>query len=536
MALIVGNTAANNTGDVLSALSTSGDEVRGLSGNDTIYGGPGRDTLNGNEDNDILFGGSTTGTASGNDSIFGGSGSDTVVGSQFGFGGDSLNGNKGDDIVIASAFGGDRLFGGQDQDKIYGSSNPGSDTLIGNLGDDSLYAGVGGDRLFGEDGADALYGSIGSEVMTGGTGADDFVFQPVVTKTIAGINVTEGGYGGTDTITDFNTSNGGQSDIIDLKLLDFSTSVTAAAQGSDVLITVSGSTNDGTAVNQKILVQNQTVLGVVGVNSVFVNGAAFNTTNATQNVDGSFTFGGLSNVSGKTINGTDVADDIGTAANPNSFFNPTVNNDTIFGNGGNDVLDGLAGNDIISGGNGADTLIGNSGNDSLVGNDGDDRLFGGPGVDTMTGGSGDDTFRFASINHGVDLITDFINSFTVSDIISVNQTGFALLSTDLINPGNIVLPSDILKSEVGTAFGAPDGTGAENTTVTNSPVGFYTNLTPAFYIDYAGGGVYYDADGIGGASDWQQFAVLNTAPGFVGFGITNDNAFTDPNFYFNVYT
>jgi|GEM_PF-1966974 len=527
MALIVGNTAANNTGDVLSALSTSGDEVRGLSGNDTIYGGPGRDTLNGNEDNDILFGGSTTGTASGNDSIFGGSGSDTVVGSQFGFGGDSLNGNKGDDIVIASAFGGDRLFGGQDQDKIYGSSNPGSDTLIGNLGDDSLYAGVGGDRLFGEDGADALYGSIGSEVMTGGSGADDFVFQPVVTKTIAGINVTEGGYGGTDTITDFNTSNGGQSDIIDLKLLDFSTSVTAAAQGSDVLITVSGSTNDGTAVNQKILVQNQTVLGVVGVNSVFVNGAAFNTTNATQNVDGSFTFGGLSNVSGKTINGTDVADDIGTAANPNSFFNPTVNNDTIFGNGGNDVLDGLAGNDIISGGNGADTLIGNSGNDSLAGNDGDDRLFGGPGVDTLTGGGGNDIYRFSAPSDDVDLITDF--ALVGFDSFEVNKAGFGLISSTLVPTGGFGL---ITQSEVGTAPGGPNGSGAQDTNNTNT--GLYFNEVPAFFIDYTGGSLYYDADGIGAASDWQLVATLSTAPGIANWASKYNDFF--PSGFINVYS
>jgi len=37
MALIVGNTSANNTGDVLNATSSTGDEVRGLTGNDTIY-------------------------------------------------------------------------------------------------------------------------------------------------------------------------------------------------------------------------------------------------------------------------------------------------------------------------------------------------------------------------------------------------------------------------------------------------------------------------------------------------------------------
>jgi len=486
MALIVGNTAANNTGDVLSALSTSGDEVRGLSGNDTIYGGPGRDTLNGNEDNDILFGGSTTGTASGNDSIFGGSGSDTVVGSQFGFGGDSLNGNKGDDIVIASAFGGDRLFGGQDQDKIYGSSNPGSDTLIGNLGDDSLYAGVGGDRLFGEDGADALYGSIGSEVMTGGTGADDFVFQPVVTKTIAGINVTEGGYGGTDTITDFNTSNGGQSDIIDLKLLDFSTSVTAAAQGSDVLLTVSGSTNDGTAVNQRILIQNQTVLGVVGVNSVFVNGAAFNTTNATQNVDGSFTFGGLSNVSGKTINGTDVADDIGTAANPNSAFSPSVNNDTINGNGGADLLDGIAGNDILNGGSGADTLIGNS------------------GADTLTGGNGADSFRFLSPSDALDTITDFSGVGGDIDTIQLKAAPFGFTAgVPLVFFTNFFISGGAIPSQAGSS-------------ILTSPAAILGASTigpfdPIIAYDTFGGGIYWDADGAGIGSGFIKIANVSNA-------------------------
>ena len=490
MALIVGNTAANNTGDVLSALSASGDEVRGLSGNDTIYGGPGRDTLNGNQDNDILFGGSTTGTASGNDSIFGGSGSDTVVGSQFGFGGDSINGNKGDDIVIASAFGGDRLFGGQDQDKIYGSSNPGSDTLIGNLGDDSLYAGTGGDRLFGEDGNDALYGSLGSEVLTGGTGADDFVFQPVVSKTIAGIGVTEGGYGGTDTITDFNTSNGGQADIIDLKLLDFSTSITAAAQGSDVLLTVSGSTNDGTPVNQKILIQNQTVLGVVGVNSVFVNGVSFNTTSATANVDGSFTFGGLSTVAGKTISGTDVGDDIGTAANPNSQFTPTVNNDTISGNGGADILDGLAGNDIINGGSGSDTLIG------------------GTGADTLTGGTGSDFFRFRNVGEGLDTITDFDNSPS-GDLIQLVATGFGFFADPLLAD---IVDIAFTNATPGQAeFFNNGGAPLDSQTPFYGAAG-YSLGTPSFYYDQIAGGLYFDADGRGSGSGWVKFAQLSAPP------------------------
>lgn len=503
MALIVGNATANNTGDVLSALSSTGDEVRGLSGNDTIYGGPGRDTLNGNEDSDVIFADSTTGTASGNDSLYGGSGNDTVIGSRFGFGGDTLLGNKGNDVLVASAFGGDRLFGGQDADSLYGSSNPGSDDLIGNLGNDAIFGGAG-DRLFGEDGEDTLFGGTGNQVLTGGTGGDEFIFQLPATLTEAGVTVVQGGFGGTDSITDFNTTNGGSNDVIKLVELDFGSTVTVAQQGSDVLITLTGSARDGSSLNgQKILVQNTLVSGIIGVgsNDLEINGVVVNTTTATLNSDGSYTFGTLTNVAGRTINGTDVADDIGTSANPNSQFNPTVNNDTINGNNGNDVLDGIAGNDIINGNNGADTLLGNSGADTLNGGDGADQLNGGPGADLITGGLGFDTFRFTRPSDAIDTLTDFFAAG--ADFIEFNKAGYGLLSSTIIEAGSGGLAT---QSEAGGFSGAPNGIGAQTTT--NVPFGTYLNEVPAFFVDSVGGAIYYDADGAGAADDWQVIVTL----------------------------
>lgn len=508
MALITGDVSGSPSGDVLNAGSSTGDEVRGLRGNDTIFGGPGRDTLNGNEDSDVIFADSNTGTASGNDSLYGGSGTDTVVGSRFGFGGDTLLGNKGDDVLVASAFGGDRLFGGQDQDSLYGSSNPGSDDLIGNLGNDALFAGSG-DRLFGEDGDDSLFGATGAQVMTGGAGADEFIFQLPDTLTEAGVTVFQGGYGGTDTISDFNTSNGGSNDVIKLVELDFGSSVTVAQSGADVLITLSGSARDGSSLNgQRILVQGTTVSSLIGVgsNDLEINGVVVNTTTATVNADGSFTFGTLTNVSGKTISGTDVADDIGTSANPNSQFNPTVNNDTISGNGGNDVLDGIAGNDIINGNSGNDTLRGNTGADTLNGGDGTDQIVGGNGPDLLTGGLGFDTFRFVTPD-AVDTLTDFYSAG--ADFIEFNKAGYGLLSSTIIEAGSGGL---VTQSEAGGSAAAPNGIGAQTTT--NVPNGFYLNEVPAFFVDSVGGAIYYDADGAGFAEDWQVIAFLTPPSGF----------------------
>jgi len=71
----------------------------------------------------------------------------------------------------------------------------------------------------------------------------------------------------------------------------------------------------------------------------------------------------VDNLLGVVINGTSGNDTYNaTTGTPR----PTVEDDTINGNGGNDLLDGLAGNDIINGGTGNDIVNGGAGDDTII--------------------------------------------------------------------------------------------------------------------------------------------------------------------------
>ena len=97
-------------------------------------------------------------------------------------------GNKGQDVEGTS--GDDYIAGGNGKDTLRGRA--GRDTLLGNNGNDILYGEGGNDILDGGNGTDILYGGLGNDRLTGGNGPDTFVFAPGE---------------GTDTITDFSSSN-----------------------------------------------------------------------------------------------------------------------------------------------------------------------------------------------------------------------------------------------------------------------------------------------------------------------------------------
>lgn len=126
-------------------------------------------------------------------------------------------------------------------------------------------------------------------------------------------------------------------------------------------------------------------------------------------------------------------------------------------------------NDILTGGTKSDTMIAGSGND---------RLEGGLGRDVMTGGAGADKFVFSTSlgQSNIDTITDFKPG---QDKIELSHAVFQALSV-----GN--LPANAFQL----------GSNASN---------------PQVHIlyDTKSGGLYYDADGSGGAPA-QQFAVLPT--------------------------
>ena len=87
---------------------------------------------------------------------------------------------------------------------LYGDhkgTTAGNDTLYGNDGDNFLYGGAGDDVIYGEAGNDVLVGGAGDDTLKGGEGADTFLFT---------------NNGGSDTIKDFNASEGDVLDISDV--------------------------------------------------------------------------------------------------------------------------------------------------------------------------------------------------------------------------------------------------------------------------------------------------------------------------------
>jgi serralysin len=146
----------------------------------------------------------------------------------------------------------------------------------------------------------------------------------------------------------------------------------------------------------------------------------------------------------------------------------TPGSDVIVGLDGSDRLYGNAGNDKLDGGNGNDRLYGGSGNDNINGGSGNDTLWGHAGIDALTGGTGQDYFVFnAPFAGAVDKITDYSTS---DDMIYLENGVFTSLRS-----------GDLSASAFHTGTAAHDS-------------------TDRIIYDAHTGGLYYDADGIGGGS------------------------------------
>ena len=109
-----------------------GDELRGLRGDDIIYGGEGDDTIYGDN-------GDYQEQELGNDLLYGGAGNDAI-------------------------------YGDNGQDKLFGGT--GDDRLSGGNGDDYLDGGPGVDDLYGDNGHDILRFDAADRIVDGGGGLD----------------------------------------------------------------------------------------------------------------------------------------------------------------------------------------------------------------------------------------------------------------------------------------------------------------------------------------------------------------------------
>jgi Ca2+-binding RTX toxin-like protein len=139
---IIGLNHQNTGGGDSASIYSQNITIAGEDGNDVIVSGSGAD---------LLIGGRLgTGAGTGNDTIFGGANNDVIYGDS--------RANDGSSV----GSGNDLLFGGAGNDTIYGGE--GDDTIFAGAGDDYAYGGLGNDTIFDEGSSNGLFSAAGSDL------------------------------------------------------------------------------------------------------------------------------------------------------------------------------------------------------------------------------------------------------------------------------------------------------------------------------------------------------------------------------------
>ena len=458
----------------------------------------------------------------------------------YGLGGnDSLYGRTGDDI----------LYAGADNDYLYGED--GNDTLDGGIGNDIFYGGNGNDSLQGGDGVDTLNGDAGDDSLDGGAGNDS------LNGGVGSDTYLFGRGSGQDTVNNADTS-AGKSDTILLAPNIAVADIIASRTGSNLVLSISGSTD-------KLTVSNYFLND--GNNTAFVEAIKF--------ADG--TVWNLETVKLLVLQGTGAAETLQgyvTADNLNGFggndylygragndsLNGGTENDYLYGEDGDDSLDGGIGIDILYGGNGNDTLFGGDGNDNLMGDSGNDSLNGGLGNDAMSGGAGDDVYIFATgdtvseaANAGIDTVfsgvtytlATNVENLTLIGITAINGTGNTLDNILTGNSANNTLSgssgndtlnglggNDILTGGIGIdtfAFDTELNASSNQDTITDfSVVDDAIRLEDAVFSSFINTGVVTADNFVSGvgavALDANDFMVYNTVTGVLSYDADGNGA------------
>ena len=443
------NTIDGNRANNLMYGFEGDDTLNGQQGNDWLFGGEGADTLDGGEGDDVLLGGE------GNDTLTGGTGEDMLIGGE---GDDTLTGGEGADTFVFGEDSGNDTITDFDttQDKIHLTTLSQTITwaqlqaVMTQTADDPLTTEVdetatvidltsfgGGtitlegvtltdltedmfvlDKITGSDGVDdELQGGTSDDTMTGGTGADTFVFNED---------------SGSDTITDFSTTEG---DKIDLTA--FTASLTWAQLQSK--ITTITDPNDNSIVTGLQIDLSDWGGGTITLNGItsvsdltedmfvlddFTGGAGDDTIEGGTTDDtltggegaDTFVFGlehGADTITDFTA-GTDKIDlsAILSITSMNDLWCWQDGDDAViytgYHDGGKITLQNVSLNDLSASDFVfyQDIRLGTESADTVEGGEGDDWLFGGEGDDTLTGGEGADIFVFDEYS-GNDTITDF---------------------------------------------------------------------------------------------------------------------------------
>lgn len=404
--------------ETLQASTASGTATISLTGSNTantIIGNQGANTLQGSatEDSvtDILRGGG------GNDTYVLGAGSDTVdeataLGTGLVTGGvDTITSTIGRNLASYTGIENLTLLG---TSSVVAYGNSLNNKLVGNSGDNTLW-GAGG----------------GNDTYTGNGGADVFWWDA----------------SGTDSVTDFNSSETDKVNVTSLNIGDFATIQTLmSAVGS----TASKLTeyNNGVAV------------------SLSFTGKA-----ASSWVSSDFTL--ASSTGNETITGN---------ANKMDYKFGADGADTMYG--GTDTTLNTSGQVIGV----TDYLFGETGNDTLDGKQGGDFMYGGTGDDTYYVDSGSDHVIEKSGEGTHDKIITSLTSFTLNALTNVEdlQTSNTSTTTTVILTGNA--SANILTGHAGSDI--LDGKGGADTM--NGGDGSDT-----YYVDNAGDQITGEAAGLG---------------------------------------
>jgi len=305
--ILVGDNGRNEVFDLRFA---DDDFLRGMDGNDQLFGLDGSDFLDGGGDNDVLKGGG------GVDWLQGGEGNDT-------------------------------LNGGADWDR-----------LMGEEGNDTLQGGADNDYMEGGDDNDTLNGGVGGDWLVGGSGFDTADYS----ESMAGVGVS--------LFTD--SASGGDADGDELDEIEYLTgsahadslwgddgmNVLRGMAGGDTLMGLGGAdTLRGDAGDDSLDGGPgiDSMIGGVGNDSYFVDNVGdVVTESGGQGGDTVRTGISWAMTAGADIETLRTTNDHGAAA-INLTGNATGND--IYGNDGNNVLNGRDGNDRLTGFLGVDTFL-----------------------------------------------------------------------------------------------------------------------------------------------------------------------------------
>jgi VCBS repeat-containing protein len=239
-----------------------------------------------------------------------------------------VKGTQNDDFFIGGEQ--DDTFEGNDGDDV-AFSGLGDDTLQGGAGDDELHGQEGTDTINGGEGDDRIWGNADSDNLTGGAGADAFVYNAT--------SDSDGSQTSTDTITDFQTAGGADTQV---DVIEYTLDVTGGVAHTNGFVTVNlgrfAQVADLGAGDNSL---DGTPTGAPTGGPIYGDGFWATNGGFVLDVDGN----------GDVTEGDDLQ----------------INSDFAIGEGDLNIdVIGSAGSDLIRGGDGINEIFGNGGDDLFV--------------------------------------------------------------------------------------------------------------------------------------------------------------------------